>query len=39
VDAFLEAYKARIELLEKSYQVWIRKLNEQPAPPNQPVET
>ncbi|HEX4078645.1 MAG TPA: class I SAM-dependent methyltransferase [Rhizomicrobium sp.] len=39
VDAFLEAYRARIELLEKTYQVWIRKLNEQPAPPNQPVET
>lgn len=37
IDAFLEAYKSRIEVLEKTYQVWLHKLNEQPAPPNQPV--
>jgi predicted O-methyltransferase YrrM len=39
IDAFLDAYKARVEVLEMTYQVWLRKLNEQPAPPNQPVST
>lgn len=39
VDAFLDMYKFRIELLEKGHQVWIRKINDRPAPPNQPVGT
>lgn len=38
IDAFLGAYKARLTLLEKDHQIWIRKLNEQPAAPNAPVE-
>jgi predicted O-methyltransferase YrrM len=28
IDAFLDAYKARVELLEKGYQLWLRKLAE-----------
>jgi len=38
IDAFLDAFKARLEVLEKSYQVWLRKMNDQPVPPNQPVD-
>jgi Methyltransferase domain len=36
LDAFLEAYQARIELLERNYQLWLRKLGDRAAPGYEP---